>query len=322
MREASASFFRSSLRLAGGAIPLLSLIVFHPIQFMAKKEVAAAEAADARFGTVPLEVALAEAALERGYIPASFEQASRAEDAFVRLLSGERTTGLERELAVLGFELAQVSAGNETLTLVREASDQLAGKGAYVFRQGGEPVLLQAPHRFKDLDTGTLVRKLLEERNFRAASWNTVPRWYEENGLKVDADLAHIGVSYFNAFGRAFARLCSGGCVVQLHGFDQSKRTTPEGQAADLIISAGTKTPSTAARSLAKCLAAKLAPETVLLYPEEVTELGGTTNENGRALRAMGVDGFIHVEIARELRQRLVDEPKLRDRFADCVARL
>jgi hypothetical protein len=58
----------------------------------------------------------------------------------------------------------------------------------------------------------------------------------------------------------------------------------------------------------------------VLLFPEEVRELGGTTNTNAAALRALGgAAEFLHLEMARDVRRDLVRQPALRARMGECL---
>jgi hypothetical protein len=272
-------------------------------------------------GALTLDAALGETRLDGGYVAATATQMKRAESCFERLMRGERSQSLTKAFGTIGFVLGEVAAGRDSVTLVREAPDRREGKGMYVVRAGGTPALLQAPHRYKDIGTGDIQARLMEAQDFRAAAWNTCPRWYEESGVRIDSDLAHVATSHFNAFGLAFARTCPSGRVVQVHGFERDNRSTAAGRSASAIISAGTEEPTLRARRLASRLASDLAPENVLLYPEQVKELGGTRNKNGEALRAIGFHGFVHLELSRELRDRLLGEPAALRILAECIAR-
>lgn len=307
-------------RLAGAAILLLWLILFQELTMAMTTAAAQTSSEDTGSGTPDLDRVLAETKSDSGYIPATSQEMNLSQSAFARVLNGDKDTQVVDDLFRLGFELGGARARAETLTIVRETTDRKEGKGVYAIRTHGRLTLLQAPHRYKDLRTGTIVAHLMEDHGFRAAEWNTVPRWYEEEGIQIDADLAHIATSHFNAFALAFADAHPEGRVVQIHGFERTKRTTEAGRSASAIVSAGVETASDTARAVAACLAARLPSETVLLYPDEVRELGGTTNENGKALRAVGFDRFVHMELSRELRQRLVDEPETRARLAACLS--
>ncbi|WP_448206760.1 hypothetical protein [Azospirillum sp. sgz302134] len=262
---------------------------------------------------------LEETALSGGYVAATRAAAEQAEEAFVRLLQGDAGPAVERSLGQLGFALGSLRVGDTDMTVVREAHGRGEGKGVYLIRRGrAAPILLEAPHRFKDLDTGTIAARLMAERPFAAAAWNSVPRWYEEGGRRVKADMAHERVSHFNAFTRAFARTHGDGLVVQLHGFENEKRNSDAGSEAGAIVSNGTKVPPPAVRDRARCLKTGWAVP-VLLYPFDIRELGATTNTNAEAMRDLGHYGFMHVEMARDLRHDLARDAALRGVLADCL---
>jgi hypothetical protein len=184
--------------------------------------------------------------------------------------------------------------------------------------------MLQAPHRFHDHFTGTVTARLFADGlgvgAFDAAIWNTVPRSYRQDGRRMNADLAHISSTYFNAFTRAFATVHPGSRVVQLHGYDVMRRRPGRARASVAIVSAGVREPSDDARSVARCLSDRLSPEVVLLYPDDTLELGATTNQNAAALRETGHNGFVHLELSRSLRLRLLQEAELREQVITCLA--
>lgn len=296
----------------------IGIIIFLFALGMMMPEEAVSETGEGR--PITLATAMAKTRHSSGYVPVSVEQERRAAGLFERLLRGEKDPNIAAGLGKLGLVLGQVRIGDELLTLIREAPGHAEGKGVYVFRAAGAPVLLQVPHRFTDLGTGEIAAAMLKESTFRAAAWNTVPRSYGgPDGTRVDADLAHIETSIFNAFGIAFARSVPKGRVAQIHGFARGSRETFAGQAAGVIVSAGIETPSPSAREVARCMAAALKPEPARLFSEEVRELGGTTNSNGKTLRAIGFEGFVHLELSREVRSRLLDDATFRGRFTRCV---
>jgi len=55
------------------------------------------------------------------------------------------------------------------------------------------------------------------------------------------------------------------------------------------------------------------------VYPEHVTELGATTNSQGKVLRDVRHAGFLHLEMALELRQRLKSSARDRKAFWRCL---
>lgn len=249
------------------------------------------------------------------------EALAKTEQLFRRTLAGEMGEALAADWAALGYKMEQVTQKNQFLTVVREQPDQRWGRGFYVFAAlpTGHPVL-QAPHAFHDLHTGRLALRLFGQGRFAAGAWNTVRRSYENSdGEKVNADLAHLSESPFIAFSRAVAFARPASAILQLHGFSAEKRSTRTGRAAGAIISAGQPQPTPAAERTARCLDA-LFTEPVLLYPIQVGELGGTTNTIGQTLRALGSNAFVHIELARPLREQLHDNEALQQQFGDCLA--
>ena len=267
-----------------------------------------------------LDELLDKTADKRGYVAATAEETRWSEVIFIRLLRGERGEDVRHDLTDLGFALDQVQAGPDTLTVIREAKDRHTGKGLYVFRDApATRMLLQAPHRFKDLYTGAIVARIMEESRFAAAAWNTVPRWYDEDGHRVDADLAHARTSHFNAFIRAFIRIHPNGQVAQLHGFNQDRRDSSAGKSADIVVSSGTKEPAHAATRTAAYLKSMLREEKTLLYPFEIQELEATTNTNGAEMRSLGSTAFVHLEVAHDLRKWLRKDADLRRVLIECL---
>ena len=220
----------------------------------------------------------------------------------------------------LGFAVVPVAHGDRRLLAVADPLDHITGRGIYVVDTDAQvPIVVQAPHRYKDRRTGRILSRLMREVPFAAAALNSVPRWYDDPaGERRDADLAHLDATYFNAFTRAFAVAQPTGLVVQLHGFAQDKRTSDAGRGAAAIISNGSKTPDARTTAIAHCLRRRLDPQ-VLLYPHDVGELGATTNANGRMLRQIGFTGFLHVEMSAALRDRLATDTAARGAFAACL---
>ncbi len=265
-------------------------------------------------------------ALEGGYRRPSEQEVQASRMLFELLLQNGATPAVAAELREIGFAVEKINLGGEVLTLLREAADDRTGKGVFILREKAEyeqthdQTLLQAPHRFHDIGTGDILVNLMAGGPFRAAALNTAPRWEERGGERVETDLAREQSSHFNAFGEAFASIHPEGRVVQIHGFARGKRESEAGAAAAAIVSSGARRPNETTIEVSNCLRDALAPELVLLYPWEVSELGATTNLNGRRLRGMGFDGFVHVELSRELRDSLLEEPQLLHELENCFA--
>lgn len=241
---------------------------------------------------------------EAGYV--------QAESAFARLAGGLS------QKPPAGFTAHTVDTPFRGLA-VDEPEGRCHGGGTYLLRSGAAvlPLLVTAPHRGADRYTGPLVMALMAEGRAAAAGWNSVPR--RSNCSSGTSDLARIERHPFTALSAGFARAHPNGRVVQVHGFDRHRRTTPEGQAASIILSSGSTRVSPAVGTVAECLRDSLPAERVAVFPTDVSELGALRNAQGRRLRAIGFDGFVHVELSLSLRERLMSDVALRRRFGACL---
>ncbi len=252
------------------------------------------------------------------YQAPSLNELKNAESLFSNLYRGETGAEVKSRWRQLGFEIIEVRIANVAFVLLREQASSRLGRGFFAFVPERESnTVLQAPHSFKDLYTGTIGFRLLTEAGFKAGAWNTAPRFYTEKGNRRDADMAHLSDTYFNAFTRAFARHMPNGQLIQLHGFDNAKRRTEQGRAADMIISAANRWPSNTVIEMATCLNTST-KRLVRIFPWDVRELGGTKNKNAAALRGLGHSGFIHLELSKPLRKQLVRDAALRRHLALC----
>ena len=85
-----------------------------------------------------------------------------------------------------------------------------------------------------------------------------------------------------------------------------------------MILSNGTLSPGLKLQHQQACLSAGLA-RPVRLYPLSIRELGGTTNVQGIALRQLGYQSFVHMEMSRPLRQALLDDEATRVQLLRCM---
>lgn len=249
------------------------------------------------------------------FVRPSADELARASRLFGALAQGDRSAPLENDAAELDLELLRVSQPDAWV--LREKATAKRGRGLYAFRAGGRDTL-EVPHSFKDEMTREIGLALFAEGQFAAAAWNTVPRHYEENGRRVDADMAHLDQTYFMAFTRAVAATHAGDSILQIHGFDQGKRKSAAAADAELILSAGHGQPGERLRRQWQCLGARFGGK-VALYPETARELGGTGNAQVAMLRGLRFDHFIHAEISRPLRETLRDSSRDRAQFLGCV---
>jgi hypothetical protein len=246
------------------------------------------------------------------YKPLERDEIKQLEALFKRTLSGkERVEDLAREWARCRFDLIAHKEAGINLLILRETPGHKTGRGFYVFRTDkSHPIAYEAPHGWDDLHTGPIALRLFVQSTAVAGAWNTVGR--------ASGDLAHLPSSCFQAFTSAFAATYPRGVVVQLHGFDNTRRKSKAAQEADMVVSNGTRRPASWVVAAARRLKADVSAN-VKLYPSDVTELGATTNAQGELLRGLGHEGFLHVEMSLALRKRLREEAKLREAFIKAV---
>lgn len=240
-----------------------------------------------------------------------------AKSLFERILSGEDGPTMAQAWQNLGFEWVNWQG----LRLLRESPGRQEGKGFFLFRpEPADAILMQIPHGETDERTGEIGIRLALEGRARVVAWNTVPRTFTSDGGSINADLAHLEQSLFTALVEAFAMGKPQGAVVQFHGFAQEKRRSTAGKQAELIVSAGHPTPGIWHEQVATCMGRNGVVGTKL-YSREVNELGGETNSSGKLLRRLGMQGFLHLEMSRPLRDRLATDGALRAVFYRCLAK-
>ncbi len=181
--------------------------------------------------------------------------------------------------------------------------------------------VVEAPHTFFDAGTLPLALEAFRALGARALLVNTVHR-YARSGLRAPAraedegepagpcpsDVAHAPSSFFLAAHEAWLVAEPGMGTVQLHGFADA--TAP---GVTVILSAAGTTAETA--PAAGALGALLGGHRVRRYPETIGVLGGLTNVVAQGSARRGAP-FLHVEVARSLRDRLVADGALRASFA------
>ncbi|HWN71458.1 MAG TPA: hypothetical protein VNM90_27655 [Haliangium sp.] len=233
---------------------------------------------------------------------------------------------------------------------LREQPEQRRGGGAYIVRPGPRPgdapeIVLQAPHVYFDRGTGNLAAALFfgEEGRGRARALFTntahrrsgMPRATPEAqpgdgapeaqpgdgplAAQADhdeptngpADVAHNAEHGFQLATERIVRVLDHVVVIQLHGF-ADRPGQPE-----VILSSGADHVPAHINALAAALGAIFGR--VLRYPDDIDELGGITNVQGRMLKRYRRARFVHVELSGTTRRRLGRTPALLARFADAL---
>lgn len=265
-----------------------------------------------------LEDRIAATATQQGFEEPNVDELATVEVLFDDLLAGHDVT---IDLTELGWKVERLDG---SIILIREAEDRREGRGVYLVRQSTETradIMIQAPHRFTDVETERIALQLFQTfPDVGAAALNTVPRSYETRWRRIDADVAHLPDSYFVGFSRAFARRRPAGRIVQLHGFDSTQ--TGHGPAvarSDVIVSSATWLPSLQTQAFHGCLRAAWPARSISLYPWHVGELGGIRNAVGRALRMIGFDGFLYLQLSMDVRKTLRDDADAREEVIACL---
>lgn len=223
---------------------------------------------------------------------------------------------------VAGMRIERWQVGGESFAALVERS--AGGRGAYLFRlDGGDGVLLQAPHAYHDLGTGELAAEIFfspgDGPRPRALFTNTIHRYQDDDGQRrrrpdSPADVCHNPDHPFSAATEAAVRAMPDVRIVQLHGFGDGDLVR---DGVDVVVSAGRQRPTATSERVAEALRGVLAGQ-VLLYPTQVDRLGGTTNVQASIARAHGAD-FLHLELGPAAREALRD-PARRRAFATVAA--
>lgn len=256
-----------------------------------------------------LEAWLARAITNRTYQPPAEAELTRAEKLFAHTLRGDwAAPELKAGWDDLGFGFYEVAAQGERFRLVSEPPGKEFGRGWYLFRTNRDStVALEAPHARNDIHTGTIALRLFLAGQARVLAASTITRHR--------ADMAHLNDTFFQACTLAFAEACPTGLVVQLHGFESENHNRLK---ADIVASAGTRLPEPWLGAWVERLkhTTSLA---VLAYPRDTRQLGALHNLQGQELHATGGCRFLHVEMTRELRDRLTRDQQLRRTVLDSL---
>lgn len=240
---------------------------------------------------------------------------------------------LVEEADSLGLALQRWDVDGRLLYALTEPVTARRGAGAFLFRTGtaasAQTSALQAPHAYFDRGTGEIALRIFLEAPDAAAPraffTNTAQRFRGRPGERRSdrdhpADVAHAKDSFFQAATRGFLEAEPRARIIQLHGFAAETVAAAAGggaSAPDVIVSAGG--PSTAdVRSVTSALSAAL-PFPVRTYPDEIDILGGTTNVQRRLVARSRGARFLHLETSAKLRDQLLQDPALRERFAAAV---
>lgn len=256
---------------------------------------------------------------ESTIVPGS--EIAQVELLFARGLDRPMADDTLRAWAEHGFVTESIRLQGDPCHLLFERADARRGRGMFLLcptRSRGSTLLI--PHGFHDRFTAEIGVLLGKEGRFRAVAWNTTPRPLTEDDESeiVDQDAVLEIEDYFTGLARAVSVLGLPGPMIQLHGFAPYLRSTEAGRRARAIISSGSNDPHQTTLEVAGCLEHELG-DRLLVYPTEVTELGGTRNPIAAVLRRWGRRDFLHFELSFALRKKLLEDTPTRRSLIDCV---
>lgn len=256
------------------------------------------------------------------FVAPDSKELETAEELFVQTIKGAVPTAqLKKRWHDLRFDLVEIDESGKSWIILKEQERYRTGRGFYLIHKNSQSAnLLQMPHRFHDRMTGEIGVAMIRSGGFAIGAWNSVPRWRFRDGVKIESDLAHRDNSYLTALTSAFLRLHPAGAIIQLHGYEVTKRKQAEARDSDAIISSGSRSVNRRVRTAAACIRQNSNLQ-VLIYPEDVRELGGTTNSIGRLASKSGNHGFVHLELSDAYRKKLVADRNEQDRLGACLGK-
>ena len=86
------------------------------------------------------------------------------------------------------------------------------------------------------------------------------------------------------------------------------------------IVSNATRFPNSLTKGAARKLKSLWGEDQVWLFPLETSDLGATTNTQAALMRTVGNTQFIHIEMAKELRDELASSASKREKLFDAIA--
>ena len=210
--------------------------------------------------------------------------------------------------------LRAVDGGDGPVQVVTEDLDdgKVQGLGLYAVRDDVDvppELVIEVPHPRADLYTEHLGSQLFTALDAEALFVAGAHRTAGDS----EADVAHERASTFAAVDRAVVG--AGTVVLQVHGFDDSSH---EGSA-QVVLSSGEATPDRVVLDLAEALE-DAGIDTCVYDGDRCPALAGTKNVQAAHARAVGAT-FIHLELARDLRESGPRREQLVDVLAEVLAR-
>lgn len=250
-----------------------------------------------------------------GYQKPSLEE----EAQFGALASALRTGDLEkaRRLAeALDYTLVRYddASTGRSLLVAREEGDPTReperGWGTIVVKPEGEDVLIEVPHPVFDMKTPLVGVEMFRETG---ASVLLVAGAHRYSWDDKRSDVAHAPKTAFDA---AHEALLPARFVVQPHGFHSDE----EDRYPDVVLSGGVAPAPPRVQAIRRALQDEGADVGLFDGGSRFKNLAGTTNIQGASTRDSGGE-FLHVELARKLREDEAERSEFARALASALAR-
>jgi len=239
------------------------------------------------------------------YLPSTKEDFNSSLELFKMIISNDKNhTKIDKELYRLGFKLSKI----DNLLIISDKFNR--GWGFYILRlEKSRDIMLSIPHRFSDLNTGSIGYKLMLNYPFKAIAFNTSNRKIK--------DVTHSKNVIFNAFHLAFTQIYQKTSLYQLHGFAQEKRKNKDARDTNIILS-NTTSNTDSLKKIYECTHI-IGDYNIKIFNKDIFELGGVKNAQSSLLKSNGYSNFIHIELDKSFRDSLLKDKILIKKFQSCL---
>lgn len=218
------------------------------------------------------------------------------------------------ELELAKQQGSYASAKLKEWSTLRSVDDDLDMWHVLMSNTGGK-LFIQAPHQFSDRFSGEIaLAATSHSKQANALFLNAQHRKEIDYSREPNSILTQLTQVYLQN-----NKMTAG--IVQLHGFERTKRKSAIAQSANFIISSGNKRSLSMPLALQQCLVSH-GFENVLVYGREVDELGATKNPVKKQVYQLQSTRFVHIEMSLEQRKALIGNAESLAKFYRCIDRV
>ena len=250
-----------------------------------------------------------------GYEAPSPEEASKFADLASAMRAGELEEARQSAEA-LDYTLVRYedTATGRSLLVAREEADFAReperGWGTIVVNSEGDDTLIEVPHPLFDIKTPMVGVELFRETGASALLIAGAHRYSRDDER---SDVAHAPETAFDA---AHEALLPARFVVQPHGFHSDE----EDRYPDVVLSGGVAPAPPGVKAIHRGLEDEEIDVGLFDGGSRFEDLAGTTNVQGASTRESGGE-FVHVELARKLREDAEERSEFARALASALAR-